>query len=56
MAAGKAEYAAEGMDHAASGKVAQIRSIATVERYLDLSRHMLCQSDAWKRSVTAMTV
>ncbi len=48
------EYAAEGMDHAASGTVAQIKSVATIERYL--SRHEVCQSHAGKLSVKAMNI
>ncbi len=50
------EYAAEGMDHAAIGKVAQIKSIAIVERYLDVSRHELHQSQVGKRSSEAMSI
>ena len=45
------EYAAEGMD---IGKVAQIKSIATVEQNIDLSRHEIRQSQAGKLSVKAM--
>ena len=48
------EYAAEGMDNAAIGKVAQIKSIATVEQNIDLSRHEIRQSQAGKLSVKAM--
>ncbi len=52
------EYAAEGMDHAAIGKVAQIKIIAIVERHghLDVSRHEVRQSQAGKRSSEAMNM
>ncbi len=47
-----------GMDNAAIGKVAQIKSIAIVERYLDVNRHELevRQSQAGKRSSEAMNM
>ena len=46
------------MDNAAIGKVAQIKSIAIVERYLDVNRHELevRQSQAGKRSSEAMNM
>ena len=33
------EYAAEGLQVSAIGKLAQIKTLAIVERYLDVSRH-----------------
>ena len=48
------EYAAEGMDPVAIGKLAQIKTLSIVERYLDVSGHEARNSQVQKRNFRAV--